>query len=211
MMETDINDYAEAFSSPEPDILKKLNRETNVKMVFPRMLSGHLQGTLLKMISCMARPETILEIGTFTGYSSICLAEGLAEKGLLHTIEINPEFEDIIRKYYNETKLSEKIILHIGNALDIIPSITYMFDLVFIDADKENYLNYYKLVFDKVKNGGFILADNVLWNGKVLKKPLPSDTETKAIKEFNEFIKNDKRVENLLLPFRDGLMLIRKL
>ena len=211
MSDPEIYNYAEAHSSPEPDVLKKLNRETNVKVHFPRMLSGHIQGNLLKMISCMLRPQRILEIGTYTGYSSICLSEGLTENGILHTIEINPEHEDMIRKYHSEAGLSEKINLHIGNALDIIPTIDGQFDLTFIDADKENYLNYFHLVFNKVRKGGFILADNVLWDGKVLKDSLPSDTETRVIKEFNEFIQKDKRVENLLLPFRDGLMIIRKL
>jgi len=211
MSDPEIYNYAEAHSSPESDVLKKLNRETNVKVHFPRMLSGHIQGNLLKMISCMLRPKRILEIGTYTGYSSICLSEGLTENGILHTIEINPEHEDMIRKYYSEAGLSEKINLHIGNALDIIPTINGQFDLIFIDADKENYLNYFHLVFNKVRKSGFILADNVLWNGKVLEDSLPSDTETRAIKEFNEFIQKDKRVENLLLPFRDGLMIIRKL
>jgi predicted O-methyltransferase YrrM len=207
----EIFNYAEAYSSPETDVLKKLNRETNVKVHFPRMLSGRMQGNLLKMISCMLSPEKILEIGTYTGYSSICLSEGLTENGILHTIEINPEHEDMIRKYHSEAGLSEKINLHIGNALDIIPSIDEQFDLIFIDADKENYLNYFHLVFNKVRKGGFILADNVLWGRKVLKETLPSDTETRSIKEFNEFIQKDKRVENLLLPFRDGLMIIRKI
>lgn len=209
--DAEITEYAENFSSEESPVLKKLNRETHVKILFAHMLSGKLQGNLFKMISRMIKPEKILEIGTFTGYSAICLAEGLSEKGILHTIEINPELEDIIRKYFNEAGVSEKINLHIGNALEIIPALDGSYDLVYIDADKENYLNYYKLVFNKVKKGGFIIADNVLWDGKVLKEPLPSDTETVAIKEFNTFVQNDKRVENLLLPFRDGLMITRKL
>jgi predicted O-methyltransferase YrrM len=209
--EAEIIEYAENFSSEESLVLKKLNRETHVKVLYPRMLSGRTQGNFLKMISRMIKPEKILEIGTFTGYSAICLAEGLSEKGMLHTIEINPELEEIILKYFNEAGVSEKINLHIGDAVEIIPTLDETFDLVFIDADKENYLNYYNLVFDKVKNGGFIIADNVLWDGKVLNEPLSSDTETKAIREFNSFIQQDERVENLLLPLRDGLMLIRKL
>ncbi|NTW32063.1 MAG: O-methyltransferase [Bacteroidetes bacterium] len=203
--------YAEAHSTGETEVLKKLNRETFLKILFPRMLSGHLQGAFLKMISNMLCPEKILEIGTYTGYSAICLSEGLTKTGKLHTIEINPELEDMISKYFIKTGFSEKINLHIGNAINIIPLIDGPFDLVFIDADKENYLNYYQLVFEKVRKGGFIVADNVLWNGKVLKNPLPSDTETKSIIEFNEFVQNDTRVENFLLPFRDGLMIIRKL
>ena len=211
-MKTDpeINKYAEDFSTDESPVLKKLNRETNAKILFPRMLSGKIQGNFLKMISRMIKPERILEIGTFTGYSAICLAEGLAKKGILHTIEINLELEDMIRRYLSEAGITEKVNLHIGNALKIIPEINELFDLVFIDADKENYLNYYKLVFDKVNTGGFILADNVLWDGKVLKKTPPFDKETIGIIEFNEFIQNDKRVENLILPFRDGLQIIRK-
>jgi len=209
--EAEIIEYAENFSSEESSVLKKLNRETHVKVLYPRMLSGKIQGNFLKMISRMIKPEKILEIGTFTGYSAICLAEGLSENGILHTIEINPELEEIILKYFNEAGVSEKIYLHIGDAVEVIPSLDETFDLVFIDADKENYLNYYNLVFDKVKKGGFIIADNVLWDGKVLNEPLPFDTETKAIREFNSFVQLDERVENLLLPLRDGLMIINKL
>jgi predicted O-methyltransferase YrrM len=159
----------------------------------------------------MLCPSSILEIGTYTGYSAICLAEGLTDKGMLHTIEINPELEEMIRRYFNEVGISSKTSLHIGNAMEIVPTINTTFDLVFIDADKENYLNYYNMVFDKVRKGGIIIADNVLWGGKVLKdKPTP-DKETKGIKEFNEFVQQDKRVENMLLPLRDGLMIVRKL
>jgi len=209
--DSEIYNYAETFTTEESPVLKKLNRETHVNILFPRMLSGKLQGSLLKMISNMVSPERILEIGTYTGYSAICLAEGLTANGILHTIEINPELEEIERKYFGEVELTEKIKLHIGNALEIIPSINEKFDIVFIDADKENYLNYYNLVFDKVRKGGFILADNVLWDGKVLETPAPADTETKALQEFNQFVQNDERVENLLLPFRDGISIIRKI
>lgn len=207
----DIESYAEAYSTDETPVLKKLNRETHLKVYYPRMLSGKQQGMLLKLISHMINPGRILEIGTFTGYSAICLAEGLPENGILHTIEINPESEEIILKYFAEAGLQKKIKLHIGDAVDIIPTIEERFDLVFIDADKENYLDYYNLVFDKVKNGGFILADNVLWGGKVLNETTSSDPETTGIKRFNEFIKNDNRVEKLLLPLRDGIMIIRKI
>jgi caffeoyl-CoA O-methyltransferase len=203
--------YTEEHSSAEPDILKELNRETHVKMVYPRMLSGHMQGRLLSMISCMIRPEKILEIGTYTGYSAICLAEGLIENGQLHCIEINPEFEEIINKYVNRSNFAQRITLHIGDARKVISGLNEMFDLVFIDADKEQYLEYYNLVFDKVRPGGFILADNVLWGGKVMKKEKNIDKETTGIKEFNNFVTNDDRVENVLLPFRDGLMIIRKI
>ena len=206
----EIYDYAEAFTTDESEVLKKLNRDTHVNILFPRMLSGKLQGTLLKMISHMVSPKRVLEIGTFTGYSAICLAEGLTEDGILHTIEINPELEEMATRYFTEAGLNEKIKIHIGNAMEIIPSLNEQFDIVFIDADKENYLNYYNLVFDKVRKGGFILADNVLWDGKVLEKPVPADTETKALQEFNKFILDDNRVKNLLLPFRDGISIIRK-
>jgi caffeoyl-CoA O-methyltransferase len=210
-IDSDIYDYAETFTTEESPILKKLNRDTHVNILFPRMLSGKLQGTLLKMISNMVSPERILEIGTFTGYSAICLAEGLSANGILHTIEINPELEDMQLKYFGEAGLTDKIKLHIGNALEIIPALNEIFDIVFIDADKENYLNYYNLVFNKVRKGGFILADNVLWDGKVLEVPARADTETKALQEFNQFVQNDNHVENLLLPFRDGISIIRKI
>jgi predicted O-methyltransferase YrrM len=212
-MKTDaeIYDYAEAFTTAESPVLKKLNRDTHVNILYPRMLSGKLQGTLLKMISNMVSPELILEIGTFTGYSAICLAEGLTANGILHTIEINPELEDMELKYFEEAGVKEKIKLHIGNAIEIIPTLNEKFDIVFIDADKENYLNYYNLIFDKVRKGGFILADNVLWDGKVLDQAAPADTETKSLQEFNQFVQNDIRVENLLLPFRDGISIIRKI
>jgi len=206
----DLEKYAEDFTTDESPLLQKLYRETNLKILYPQMLSGKLQGSLLKMISKMIRPEKILEIGTFTGYSAICLSEGLAANGVLHTIEVNPELEEMIRRYFAEAGIYDKVKLHIGNALDIVPTLDDTFDLVFIDADKENYLNYFKMIFDKVRKGGFILADNVLWGGKVLKKTPSSDTESNGIKEFNEYVKNDDRVENVLLPIRDGVMIIRK-
>jgi len=211
MIDSNIFQYAEEHSSNEPDVLKKLFRETHVKVLFPRMLSGNMQGNLLRMISCMIQPKRILEIGSYTGYSAICLSEGLIEEGILHTIEINPELEEMIKKYFDEAGVCEKTHLHIGNALEIIPKLNEEFDLVFIDADKENYLNYYHLVIDKVRKGGFIIADNVLWDGKVIKETIKTDIETNAIKEFNNYIQNDTRVENFLLPFRDGLMVIKKI
>jgi len=212
MQTTDINleKYAEDFTTDESPLLQKLYRETNLKILYPQMLSGKLQGSLLRMISKMIAPKKILEIGTFTGYSAICLAEGPADRGVLDTIEVNPELEEMIMRYFTEARITDKVKLHIGNALEIIPKLNGPFDLAFIDADKENYLNYYKLIFDKVKKGGFILADNVLWGGKVLKKTPSSDTDTNGIKEFNEFVRNDDRVSNLLLPIRDGLMVMMK-
>jgi caffeoyl-CoA O-methyltransferase len=210
MRSEDFEKYAEEFSSPEPPVLEALNRETHLSQVYPRMLSGHLQGNLLRMISHMIRPARVLEIGTFTGYSAICLADGLQEQGLLHTIEVNPEQEDIIRKYIGLAGMEKKIILHIGEALEIIPALEEPWDLVFIDADKPNYLNYYRMVFDRVRPGGFILADNAFWGGKVLISNT-TDKETLGIIEYNEFVQKDPRVDNILLPIRDGLMLCRKL
>jgi caffeoyl-CoA O-methyltransferase len=218
MKEDEIWAYAENHSSPELSVLTGLNRETNLTQVYPRMLAGHMQGTLLRMISRMISPSRILEIGTFTGYSAICLADGLTgphssdKAGWgLHTIEVNPEQEGIIRKYFMESHLEDKITLHIGDAMQIIPGLDYTWDLVYIDADKPNYLKYYELVLPKVRSGGFILADNALWDGKVLLPAEKMDKDTAGIAAFNDFIQSDKRVENILLPFRDGLMITRKL
>jgi predicted O-methyltransferase YrrM len=204
-----IEQYVQNHSSEEMQVLQELSRETQAKVLRPRMLSGHIQGLFLQMISKLIRPERILEIGTYTGYSAICLAQGLNENGLLHTIDVNDELESIIRKYIDKAGLTNKISLHIGNALSIIPTLKETWDLVFIDADKENYLNYYHLVFNQVKPGGWIIADNVLWSGKVVDDNA-DDIETRAIRQFNEFIHADERVEHLLLPLRDGLMMIRK-
>lgn len=209
MMTPEWEQYAEEHTTPEPSILAKLNRETQLTQVYPRMLSGHLQGTLLRTISHMLKPLRVLEIGTFTGYSAICLASGLQESGVLHTIDINPEQEEIIRRFIDEAGFKEKIILHIGEALKVIPELDEKWDLIFIDADKNNYLKYYKMVFDKVRKGGFILADNAFWGGKVLEQNT-TDNDTLGIMEFNEFIQKDERVENILCPIRDGLMIIRK-
>ena len=206
-----ITDYIESHTMPESPLLKKLNRDTQANILMPRMLSGHFQGRVLSMISHMIRPAAILEIGTFTGYSAICLAEGLQENGRLHTIDINEELESMVRSYIREAGLENRINYYIGNALDIIKSLDIQFDLVFIDADKENYSNYYELVFDKVRKGGFIIADNVLWSGKVIGADLKTDKDTKAILDFNNRVHNDERVENVLLPIRDGLMILRKL
>lgn len=205
----DFEHYAEQYSSPEPDYLKELYRETHLKTMYPRMMSGHLQGNFLRLISKLLKPRRILEIGTFTGYSAICLAQGLSPDGLLHTIDSNPESVAIGRKYFDKAGVGEKIIVHIGNAMDIVPELNDLFDLVFIDADKGNYLNYYRLVFDKLAPGGLILADNAFWDGKVLDEKT-TDAETLGIIEFNKFVRNDERVENLLLTLRDGLMMIRK-
>jgi len=204
-----IQHYAELFSSEEPEILVELNRETYVKHLFPRMLSGHHQGRFLSMMSKMLNPKRILEIGTFTGYSALCLAEGLAEDGLLHTIEINNENEDIIRKYIEKTGNTNKIMLHFGTALNIIPGIDEIFDMAFLDADKESYIEYFNLVIDKIRPGGIILAENALWDGKVLDQR-STDKESVGIRTFNYYIKNDTRIDHVLLTIRDGIMIIRK-
>jgi caffeoyl-CoA O-methyltransferase len=206
-----ITDYAGAHTTPETDVLAELNRETYSKVLMPQMLSGHLQGRILSMISCMLRPARILEIGTYTGYSAICLSEGLAENGLLHTIDINEELVPLAKKYFAKAGCGEKIILHTGDALKIIPGMNDIFDLVFIDADKKNYSGYFDLVIKKVRRGGVILADNVLWSGKVLDEDAEMDSDTRAIVEFNKKVQADKRVGNLLLPVRDGLMVMRVL
>jgi predicted O-methyltransferase YrrM len=204
-----ISHYSEVHTTSESDLLKRIDRQTHANILMPRMLSGHLQGRLLSMISHMIQPKSILEIGTYTGYSAICLAEGLRPGGKLITLDINDELEDLVRGFFIQASLTEAIDYRIGNALHIIPTLTDSFDLVFIDADKENYCRYYDLVFKLVPLGGFILADNVLWSGKVLdEKP---DKDTKAILAFNEMIQQDSRVENVLLPVRDGIMLVRKI
>lgn len=204
-----LNDYAERYSSEESRLLNDLNRETFSKVLMPRMLSGHIQGRMLSMLSHMISPKFILEIGTYTGYSALCLAEGLMDGGHLHTIDINDELAPMVKSYIAKAGLENKITLHNGNASEIIPSLAIPFDLVFIDADKVNYSLYYDLVFDKVSQGGFLIADNVLWSGKVLNLET-ADKDTLAIHQFNEKIKKDIRVEKVLLTVRDGLLIIRK-
>jgi caffeoyl-CoA O-methyltransferase len=204
----ELQDYAELHTSLESDLLKSINRETHAQVLMPRMLSGHLQGRVLSMISSIVKPKVILEIGTYTGYSALCLAEGLPEGGKLITIDINDELEDLVRNYISKSGLTSKIDFRIGNALQIIPTLGEKLDLVFIDADKENYSRYYDLVIDNVNLNGIILADNVLWSGKVL-DPKP-DKDTKAIIDFNTKVHHDARVENVLLPIRDGIMMMRK-
>lgn len=208
LINDDLLRYAELHSDAEPELLQKINRDTQANVLMPRMLSGHLQGRVLAMISKMVRPKTILEIGTYTGYSALCLAEGLTDDGKLITIDINEELESKVRDNFKLSGLSEKIEYLIGNALELIPSISQSLDLVFIDADKINYVNYYDLVFEKLSAGGIILADNVLWSGKVLsEKP---DKDTRAIIEFNRKVRQDRRVETVVLPIRDGITIIRK-
>tara|TARA_A100001011_G_C14129887_1_gene764976 strand:+ start:287 stop:928 length:642 start_codon:yes stop_codon:yes gene_type:complete len=203
--------YSENFSSEPTKILQELSRETNYKVLMPRMMSSHLMGLMLQFISKMTQPKYILEIGTYTGYSAICLAQGLAKNGQLHTIEINAELESLASKYFKKAKLANKIHLHIGNALTLMPELKLKFDLIFIDADKKNYCKYYELAINQLSPGGFILIDNVLWSGKVLHDSKINDAETKAIKKLNSKVKNDKRVQNILLPLRDGLMLCQLL
>jgi predicted O-methyltransferase YrrM len=208
LLAAELEEYVEKHTSPESDVLKALNRETYIKVQMPQMLSGHVQGQVLRMFSYMLKPKNILEIGTFTGYSAICLASGLQENGKLVTLDINDELEEMVRGYFAKAGIENKTDYRIGNALDIIPTLDITFDLVFIDADKQNYSNYYDMVFDKVSAGGFILADNVLWSGKVVEENPNKDT--KAIIDFNAKIQADDRVENVIFPVRDGIMVIRK-
>jgi len=205
----EIEKYSLENTSKEPKLLADLNRETWAKVMTPRMLSGHLQGRVLSMISKMINPEKIIEIGTYTGYSALCLAEGLSKNGILHTIDVNEEYTSYANKYFKKSNYTDNIKQHIGNAVNIIPFISEKVQLVFIDADKENYSNYYNLIFDKLEVGGYIIADNVLWSGKVLEDKM--DEETKALDEYNKMIHADDRVENVLLPVRDGLMICRKI
>jgi len=206
----EIDKYILNHIEPEDEILKELDRETNLNVIGARMISGHLQGQVLTMISKMIRPKYILELGTFTGYSAICLAKGLQEGGKLITIEIDDELENIAKKYFDKAGIHQKIEQRIGSALEIIPTLKETFDLVFIDAHKPEYPAYYEAVFDKVNNGGIIIADNTLWSGKVLEKPADDDTHTHGIMQFNDIIKNDNRVEKVILPLRDGMTIIRK-
>lgn len=205
-----INDYSAAHSQPESDLLARLTRETYTKVLAPRMLSGHLQGRILSMFSKMIQPKSILEIGTYTGYSAICLAEGLAPEGKLCTIDINEELEDMAKRYFDEAGILPQVDYRIGNALDIIPTLETTFDLVFIDADKINYVNYFDQIIGKVNQNGLIIADNVLWSGKVLNESNNLDKDTLAIVNFNKKVHQDERVENVLFPLRDGLMVLRK-
>jgi predicted O-methyltransferase YrrM len=206
-----IEKYAEEFSSPQSVVLAELYRETNLKIMNPRMLSGQLQGRFLSMISHMMQPKNILEIGTYTGYSAICLSEGLQANGAIHTIEIDIELKSIAKKYFQKAGIENSVVPYFGDAMKIIPQIDVVFDLVFIDADKENYPNYYHLIINKVRKGGYIVVDNVLWSGKVVQPLKSGDKDTAGIFAFNALVQQDERVENVLLPLRDGLMLLRKI
>lgn len=207
-----IDDYVIKHSENEPELLQQLTRETYQKILQPRMLSGHYQGRVLSMISKLVRPINILEIGTYTGYSALCLAEGLQINGELHTIDVNEELVDFQRVYFDKSDYGNRIHQHLGNALEIIPKLNKTFDLIFIDADKENYSNYFNIVIDKLNTGGIILSDNVLWSGKILETTFKKDdTSTPALIAYNALLKNDKRVETVVLPIRDGLTISRKL
>lgn len=200
-----LDDYVVMHSEEEPALLKALTRETYQKVLQPRMLSGHYQGRILSVLSKLIRPKTILELGTFTGYSALCLAEGLDKNGVLHTIDINEELVDFQKRYFDKSDYGSQIIQHLGSALDIIPTIETTFDLVFMDADKPNYINYFHQIIDKLNPGGVILSDNVLWSGKVIEPLDPSDISTKIVLEYNRLLKEDSRIETVLLPIRDGL------
>ena len=206
----EIERYILAHIDGEGELLQQLNRDAHVNLLRPRMLSGHLQGRLLKMLCRLTRPRYILEIGTYTAYATLCLAEGAPDDAEIHTIEVNDELEDFIRKHLYKSKLKDKIYLHLGNAEDVIPTIDRTFDLVYIDANKRHYVEYYNLIFDSVRSGGLIVADNTLWDGKVLDVPKQSDKQTVGIQEFNDMVAADPRVEKVILPMRDGLTLIWK-
>jgi len=204
-----IDRYAVEHSENEPKLLKELNKETWQKILVPRMLSGNYQGRLLSLLSKMTNPKTILEIGTYTGYSALCLAEGLQKKGILHTIDKNEELADIQKKYFDKSAYKTQIKQYLGNALDIIPTINDRFDLVFIDADKPNYSNYFHAIINKMNTGGIIISDNVLWSGKVIEIVDKKDISTLEIIKYNKLLKEDVRVKTVLLPIRDGLTISR--
>lgn len=204
-----LDDYVVAHSEKEPELLQQLTRETYQKILQPRMLSGHYQGRILSILSKLINPKSILEIGTYTGYSALCLCEGLQKNGSLHTIDINEELEDFQRKYFNASPYGEMIFQHVGDALEIIPTLETKFDLVFIDADKPNYPNYFESIIDKMNPGGVILSDNVLWSGKVIQELNPNDLSTVALLKYNRLLAKDPRIETVLLPIRDGLTISR--
>jgi predicted O-methyltransferase YrrM len=206
-----LDEYVTAHTEKEPETLAELNRKTWIQTMNPRMIAGHFQGRVLSMLSHMIRPEKVLEVGTFTGYSAICWAEGLAPNGEIHTIDCNEELEYMAQSFAEKSGVSDRIHFHLGDALEIIPTLIHEWDIVFLDADKSNYSNYYHVVFDRVKKGGYIIADNVLWNGKVIDSDSWEEIDTKAILEFNQMVQSDQRVQNVLFPIRDGLMVCRKI
>ncbi|WP_304346893.1 O-methyltransferase [Capnocytophaga leadbetteri] len=205
----ELENYAAQHTEDEPLLLQELNKRTHLNVLQPRMISGHFQGRFLSLLSKMVRPRTILEIGTYTGYATLCLAEGLHPEGVLHTIDIKEELTDLQREFFDRSGYGSQIVQHLGKAADIIPSLNTTFDLVFIDADKQNYAHYFDLVIEKMNRGGIILSDNVLWSGKVVEEVKPNDKHTQALKAYNQKIKDDPRVETVLLPIRDGITLSR--
>ena len=207
----ELDNYVCKHSENEPVYLQDLNRKTHLNVLQPRMLSGHFQGRVLSMLSHMIQPKRVLEIGTYTGYSALCFAEGLQKEGKVITIDVNEELAEMVEEFITKANMQDKIEAIVGDATEIIPSLEDEFDIVFIDADKKNYINYYHLVFDKVKKGGYIIADNVLWSGKVLEDYEKLDESTRVIMDYNTLIHNDNRVQEVLLPIRDGLMIARKL
>ena len=206
----DIQEYIEKYSTQEDEVLQFVNHNTHTQTINPRMLSGQIEGRLLSMLSKMIRPKRILELGTFTGYSALCLAEGLDKDGVLHTIEHNDELEDMIRQHLSMSPLGKQIVLHIGDAKAILPDMEETFDLVFMDADKREYTEYYELVFPRLRQGGYILADNTLWDGHIVDAAYDKDKQTIGLRQFNETVAQDERVEQVILPVRDGLTIIRK-
>ena len=205
----ELDTYVTLHSQDEPELLVQLNKETHQKILQPRMLSGHFQGRVLSMLSKIIHPTSILEVGTYTGYATLCLAEGLAENGTIDTLDIEEELVDFQRKYFDKTIWANQITQHLGDALEIIPTLNKKYDLVFIDADKENYINYFHLIVPMMNKGGIILSDNVLWSGKVLEEVKTSDITTQILLEYNQLLKNDTRVETVLFPIRDGLTVSR--
>nr|WP_314558677.1 O-methyltransferase [uncultured Capnocytophaga sp.] len=208
-LSSDLEEYANQHTDNEPLLLQELTRRTHLSVLQPRMLSGHLQGRFLSLLSKLVRPQTILEIGTYTGYATLCLAEGLAPNGTLHTIDVKEELIDLQTEFFNRSGYGSQIVQHLGKAADIIPTLSSTFDLVFIDADKQNYTLYFDLVIQKMNPGGIILSDNVLWSGKVVEEVKPSDKHTQALITYNQKIKDDPRVETVLLPIRDGITVCR--
>ncbi len=210
-MQHSLDDYIASHISPEPQQLYEIYRHTNLYHVYGRMCSGHVQGRVLKMLTAMCSPQRILEIGTFTGYSALCIAEGMPQGAQLHTLELDDEWEDELLSQFSRHPRGADIHLHIGDAMKIIPTLRETWDLVYIDANKRHYIEYFELVLPMIRPGGFIIADNTLWDGKILEIPLPSDPQTRGIAAFNDYVANDPRVETVILPLRDGLTLLRKL
>lgn len=208
--EEKLEEYISGHIDPESDMLKDLYRETNLKLLNPRMASGHIQGRLLKMLVSMIRPQTVLEVGTFTGYATLCMAEGLPDGGVIHTVEIDDELEDFIHKGFEKSPFRDRILLHIGNALEVVPRLGIMFDMIFLDGEKREYPDYYAAFMDYLKPGGYVIADNTLWDGHVTDSSYDSDPQTVAVKEFNDKVRADNRVEVAMIPIRDGLTIIRK-